>query len=94
VPSRPRYTCTSDVNQLLKLFVSWGSNVDLSVKHLSLKLVALLALTSAQRVQTLASIRLTDIKGTSERFFYQFKIKNFPNVKGTTFFQVKPVQTE
>jgi len=60
-PPLPRYTSTWDVGQVLELFAAWPDNTKLSLKQLSLKLVGLLALTSAQRVQTLASILIGDV---------------------------------
>jgi len=63
-PSRPRYDTVWDASLVLNLFKKWQDNRDLSLQHLSLKLVALLALTTAQRVQTLASIKISNISGS------------------------------
>jgi len=60
-PPLPRYSSTWDVNRVLDLFLIWPENSDLSLKQLSLKLVALLALTTAQRVQTLVAILISQI---------------------------------
>jgi integrase len=60
-PPAPRYEFTWDVNCILKLFLSWPDNNDLSIKQLSIKLVALLALVTAQRVQCINSIMINNI---------------------------------
>ncbi|CAC5383917.1 unnamed protein product [Mytilus coruscus] len=58
-PPTPKYAFTWDVGQLL-VFLSnlWPTN-DLSLKDLTLKLTALLALCTAQRVQTLHFLKLS-----------------------------------
>ncbi len=61
-PPTARYLVTWDANKLLNLFSVWEENNMLDMKHLSLKLVSLLALTTAQRVQSLASISINNIK--------------------------------
>ena len=65
-PPVPRYNFTWDVNQLLNLFRQWPVNTGLSLKFLTLKLVGLLALISAQRVQALHAIELTNMKISDE----------------------------
>jgi len=60
-PPSPRYSSTCDVSKLLDIFKKWPDNSVLSLKQLSFKLVALLALTTAQRVQTLAAILVSKI---------------------------------
>ena len=66
-PPKARYESVWDAGLVLKLFSSWLENKQLSLKDLSLKLVALLALTTAQRVQTLCAIKLSNIKGESTK---------------------------
>jgi len=66
-PPQPRYESVWDANIVLKLLKSWGSNSDLDIKRLSLKLVGLLALTSAQRVQTLCKLKVSNIQGTDKK---------------------------
>jgi len=61
-PPRPRYTSTWDVNDVLDVFRKWSNNSDLSIKFLTLKMVGLLALVSAQRVQTLKAINVSSIR--------------------------------
>lgn len=60
-PPSARYEVTWDANKVLLLFKNWGTDSDLSLHFLSLKLLGLLALITAQRVQTLAAIQITDI---------------------------------
>lgn len=61
-PPTARYHVTWDANKLLTLFSSWEDNDRLDLKCLTLKLISLLALTTAQRVQSLASISVNNIK--------------------------------
>jgi len=60
-PPKCRYNNTWDASAILKFFVSWDCNEQLNLMNLSMKLVALLALCSGQRVQTLSSIKLNEI---------------------------------
>jgi integrase len=60
-PPRPKYDSVWDASTILNLIKSWPKNEELSFKMLSYKLVALLALCSAQRVQTLACLNLDEI---------------------------------
>lgn len=66
-PPVPRYQTTWDVNLVLNLFLKWHSNDKLNLKDLTLKLVALLALASGQRAQTLCAIQLDNIKESANR---------------------------
>lgn len=61
-PPTARYHLTWDANKILRLFSSWEDNDKLDIKNLTIKLVSLLALTTAQRVQSLASINIKNIK--------------------------------
>jgi len=65
-PPRPRYSSTWDVTKVLNLFRSWPINSNLCIKFLTLKLVGLLALISAQRVQTLKAIKLSSVKSSED----------------------------
>ena len=60
-PPRPRYSVTWNVDRVLNIFRGWPITSELNIKQLSLKLVGLLALTTAQRVQTLHSILVSNI---------------------------------
>lgn len=60
-PPTAKYSVTWDADKVLDLFLSWPENGNLGVKELSIKLVSLLALTTAQRAQTLASICMENI---------------------------------
>lgn len=65
-PPTARYQVTWDADLVLNLFKSWPRNSELSLKMLSFKLVALLALVTAQRVQTLSAIELCNIVWTEK----------------------------
>jgi site-specific recombinase XerD len=65
-PQTPKYESTWDASQVLVLLKSWQNNDTLDLSKLSMKLVSLLALCSAQRVQTLCSIKLPDIEFTKD----------------------------
>lgn len=55
-PPTPRYTKIWDVGLLIKYFKDLGHNKSLELKHLSYKLVALIAILSASRVNYIASL--------------------------------------
>lgn len=61
-PSRPKYNDTWDPAIVLNHIEKWYPLQDLSFLKLTKKLVMLLALTSAQRIQTLSLIRLNNIQ--------------------------------
>jgi site-specific recombinase XerD len=60
-PPRPRYNYTWDVNLLLNMFREWSNNDLLSRERLTLKLVSLLAIVTAQRVQSINLIKLSNM---------------------------------
>jgi integrase len=60
-PPQPRYNCTWDVDLILTLFKSWSDNEDLSLHKLTIKLVSLLAIVTAQRVQTINAIKISNM---------------------------------
>lgn len=60
-PNRPKYTHTWDPQQVLNHVSSWYPNVELSLEKLTQKLVALLAICTAHRVQTLSLIKLENV---------------------------------
>ena len=57
-PPQSRYTTTWDVNILLNCLETWDPLCGLTLKQLTIKTVALVALVSAQRSQALAAFRL------------------------------------
>lgn len=63
-PPIPRYSFTWDVAKVLNYLGSLHPLQDLSMKLLTLKTVALLALATAQRAQTLANLKLNLIQRT------------------------------
>ena len=58
---RPRYAFTWDVSKVLSLLATWTPNESLSLKSVTLKLVTLLALSTAARAQTLVHMRVENI---------------------------------
>ncbi|KAL0870236.1 hypothetical protein ABMA27_005269 [Loxostege sticticalis] len=61
-PSFPKYQSTWDTNLVLDFISNWYPNEGLSLLKLTQKLVALLMLSTGQRVQTLSLIRLSNIR--------------------------------
>jgi hypothetical protein len=57
-PSRPKYTCTWDVSIVLNWLEKCFSLQNLPLKELTMKLVALLALSTVQRVQVLKMLKI------------------------------------
>lgn len=60
-PQRPKYNETWDPSTVLDFISNLPPNDDLSLKSITLKLATLLALTTAQRVQTLSKINVKNI---------------------------------
>lgn len=60
-PSKPKYDKTWDIGPVLKEISMWYPLENLDLRKLTNKLVILLALGTAQRVQTLALIKLSNI---------------------------------
>jgi len=73
-PPTPRYNYTWDIDVLLKLFESWEENSQLGIKNLTYKLISLLAIITAQRVQTLQSICISNINHDSRSNIIVIKI--------------------
>ena len=61
-PTKAKYTHTWDPNTVLEHLATWTPNEELSLEKLTKKLVTLLALSTAQRVQTLFSIKKSNIR--------------------------------
>lgn len=59
-PPSSKYSITWDSNLVLNLLESWDPEI-ITLKQLSFKLASILALTTAQRVQTLRSIKISNI---------------------------------
>lgn len=67
-PSKPKYDRTWDVNIAFRKIKEWFPLNELSLETLTERLVLLLALGTAHRVQTLASIKIANIKHNSEGY--------------------------
>ncbi|OXU30413.1 hypothetical protein TSAR_012517, partial [Trichomalopsis sarcophagae] len=64
-PNAPKYCSTWNVDDVLDMLETWSPLESLDLQNLTLKLVMLLALGSAFRVQSLALIKLNNIKKLS-----------------------------
>ena len=60
-PPKPKYKQIWDVSIVLDYIETLGNNEDISLKMLTYKCTMLIALTSGQRVQTLAALRISDM---------------------------------
>lgn len=67
-PIFPKYQATWNPNLVLDYISSWYPNDNLPLDKLTKKLVALLALSTAQRVQTLSLIRLCNVRANGSNF--------------------------
>ncbi|XP_067203951.1 uncharacterized protein [Linepithema humile] len=65
-PNKPRYDSTWDVDPVLKGLQKWFPLELLTLKQLSQKLVLLLALGTAHRLQTLALIKISNISSSDK----------------------------
>ena len=65
-PSFPRYTVTWDVGKVLRFLASWHPPSALTLKQLTLKTVALIALTSSDRAQTIHALRVDRVSITNQ----------------------------
>lgn len=60
-PNKPKYTFTWDPQLVLNCVSNWHPNLELSIEKITKKLVILLALCTAHRVQTFSLIKLDNI---------------------------------
>ena len=72
-PPRPRYRCTWDVSKVLTYLSSLVPLDSLSMKMLTLKLTALIALSTAPRAQTLVSMNLDYMNVMESKVVFHFK---------------------
>ena len=69
-PSLPRYLVSWDVGKLISLLKSWHPIQSLTLEQLTLKTVALVALTSSDRAQTLESIDIEHSHDSDEALMF------------------------
>ena len=69
-PALPRYLVSWDVGKLLALLKSWHPLQALTLEQLTLKTVALIALTSSDRAQTLESIDIEHSHDSEEAIMF------------------------
>ena len=72
-PPKPRYSCTWDVSKVLSYLSSLFPLDGLSMKMLTLKLTALIALSTAPRAQTLVSMNLDHMNVLESKVVFHFK---------------------
>ena len=65
-PSFPRYVVTWDVGKVLRFLATWHPPSALTLKQLTLKTVALIALTSSDRAQTIHALRVDRVSITNQ----------------------------
>lgn len=65
-PTFPRYLVTWDVGIVLRFLAQWHPKESLSLKKLTLKTVALIALTSSDRAQTLHALQVDQAQFSAE----------------------------
>lgn len=66
-PAKPKYDTTWDPKLFLEHIAEWSNDNESSSKNLTLKLVTLLALVTAQKIQTLSLIDTRDIRKIKDR---------------------------
>jgi len=94
-PPKCRYNVTWDVNLVLNLYKTWGENGSLSLKKLTLKLVGLLSLVTAQRCQTLECILISDIiVGSSIQIRISKQLKTFNPRKSQPVINIAPYNND
>ena len=78
IPSKPRYSSTWEVGQVLDLISKWTDLDTLPLKLLTYKLVSLLALSTAARSQTLKALRVDQVIIKDDRVVFNCgdKLKN------------------
>ena len=82
-PTQSRYTIVWDVKVVLDYFRQWKDNKELSLKELSFKTTTLVALVSAQRVQSLHKLDLDCMTQENDRIAFKFDLlkQSRPSVK-------------
>lgn len=67
-PQKPKFDEVWDVDVVLSKISEWFPNEELDLKRLTQRLVTLLAIGSAQRFQTLAAIKMSNMRKSSEGY--------------------------
>ena len=80
-PTQSRYSAVWDVKVVLDIFRQWKGNAELSLKELSLKTATLVALVSAQRVQSLHKLDLDCMAREKDRITFKFDLLKPTSVK-------------
>lgn len=70
-PTQSRYSHVCDVKQVFDMFRQWKPNDQLSLKDLTLKTVMLVALVTAQRVQSLYLLDTTNMASEEDKIVFQ-----------------------
>lgn len=74
-PPKPKYDVTWDTNLVLDKLSSWHPNEELTLDKLTYKTITLLAISTAQRAQTLSKIKLSNVQKSSQSII--IKIPDF-----------------
>ena len=94
-PPTPRYSATWDVSLVLHCLKEMSPSGSLPLKDLTLKLCMLLALVTAQRVQTLQLLDLKNLsKGESYRFTFSEHLKQSRPGKKSLVVELTPYITD
>ncbi len=94
-PTRSRYSSVWDVDCLLKWLRDLMPNDLLDLKFLTFKLCCLLALVTAQRVQSLHSLKLSNLTRYEDKVVFRLGLlkQSRPQVKSTgSFVELSPGQ--
>lgn len=73
-PPQPRYAEFWSVDTVLQCIKTWGKNLEMSLKSLSLKLSMLLLLVSSQRGQTILALDVTRLEKRSGAWVFRMAI--------------------
>lgn len=73
-PSLPKYNITWDTNIVLNFLSTWYPNEDLSLEKISKKLLTLLALVTAHRIQTFSKILISNIEIFNDKVIIKSQI--------------------
>ena len=83
-PPLPKYSSTWNVDTVLDYIENKLSSQDLSLKHLTLKTVMLIALTSGQRAQSIHEMDLNLCSKSEDTYIFNFAVKLKTSKPGNT----------
>jgi len=82
-PTQSRYTMVWDVKIVLNMFRQWKDNSELTLKELTLKTVTLVALITAQRVQSIHQFDLSTMLKGEQKLAFKLELlkQSRPSIK-------------